>query len=193
MNSSTTRTRILFRPIYDPSSRETSQADKEGYAALRKLAKAPQSYNAAGTVSSAAAAERIQAERGGREEQEEEQRRLASLANLMGTDGGEEEDEAHRQSTPQKGVGRGKYKRKEYSESEQIIRAAERKVRKAVKELRREQEQQQLEEAAREGEGEGEGEGQGEEGQQAEEQRDEDQQGQGQVHEPRPPPSFSEQ
>ena len=104
--SSTTRTRLMFRPIYDPSSRITNDtASSSGaMAALRTLAK-PGSTHVTSLATHDSDANR------------------ATLAQLMRP--------AAQEGESLETTGRGKYKRKEISEEEQIIRAAERKVRKA--------------------------------------------------------------
>lgn len=123
--STSTRKRILFRPIYDPTARDTSSGkDGDVYDKLRALARSNQGYVLESNVSKSRA-------------REDDVQRLASVAGLMGPPDGPS-------STPEKGVGRGKYKRKEISEEEQMIRAAERKIRKAAKlHLQQQQEQQE--------------------------------------------------
>ncbi|GAC75151.1 hypothetical protein PANT_14d00063 [Moesziomyces antarcticus T-34] len=101
--SSTTRTRLVFRPIYDPEQRETAN-DNTHYAALRNLVQS----------------DKLVVETVAEEEQ-------SMLARLQGTPAPAEAAE-----------GRGK--RKPISEPEQLIRAAERQVRRAAK-LRQQQEQ----------------------------------------------------
>lgn len=171
--SSTTRNRILFRPIYDPKQRENAQENDANLAALRKLVK-PSSHH-------------INLDAAGRDE-EEDDIPLASLVNLTATS-----------DAPQKGVGRGKYKRKEVSEEEQIIRAAERKIRKAAKAHLRQQEEEAAAAAAaaaaahvqapqEQGQELGQEQFQGVNSeQQAQEEPME------QIREPQPPPSFSQQ
>ncbi|CDR88467.1 uncharacterized protein SPSC_04294 [Sporisorium scitamineum] len=129
VSSTSTRRRILFKPIYDPSARETTN-DGEAYAKLRALAKPPGYVLAAEAKQSAL----------------EEQQRLASIANLMGS--------ATAPELPQKGVGKGKYKRKEVSAEEQIVRAAERKIRKAAKLHLREQQEREQQDAGATSQGE---------------------------------------
>ncbi|SJX63489.1 uncharacterized protein SRS1_14245 [Sporisorium reilianum f. sp. reilianum] len=119
VNSTTTRRRILFKPIYDPAARETTASDAAALDRLRALAKPP-AYVLAHEAKQPAL---------------EEQQRAASLANLMGS--------ALQGETPQRGSAKGKYKRKEVSAEEQIVRAAERKIRKAAKLHLQEQQQRE--------------------------------------------------
>ncbi|TKY84828.1 hypothetical protein EX895_005908 [Sporisorium graminicola] len=118
--SSTTRRRILFKPIYDPAARETSTEDGEGYEKLRALAKPP-AYVLANEAKQSAL---------------DEQHRLASLANLLSAPSDAQADSS------QAGVGRGKNKRKDVSQGEQMIRAMEKKIRKAAKLYDEEQKEQ---------------------------------------------------
>lgn len=110
--SSTTRKRIIFRPIYDPTSRETGDEDAN-FAALRKLVPSRPEY--ANSVGEGAAG--------------------VKLSDLMGG--------ARSEETADTKLGRGKHKRKELSESEQMIRAAERKVRRAAKEHAKQKEREE--------------------------------------------------
>lgn len=165
--SSSTRKRILFRPIYDPISRDSASASTAALQALRKLVQ-PSSTSF------------VALEKGKQKQTTDEDRqgdaRLASVANLLNPQGREAE----------KGVGRGKYKRKEVSEEEQLIRAAERKVRKAAKEFRKQQMEEQEAAASASQEPVQE---QSEPSRDMEEEiaREEG------LQEPRPPPSFHEQ
>ncbi|EST05008.1 Transcription factor TFIIIC, tau55-related [Kalmanozyma brasiliensis GHG001] len=123
--STSTRKRILFRPIYDPAARETSGGkDGDVYEKLKALARSNQGYVLESSATRSGA-------------RDDDAQRLASVASLMGPPNGPS-------STSEKGVGRGKYKRKGISEEEQMIRAAERKIRKAAKlHLQQQQEQQE--------------------------------------------------
>ncbi|KAJ9479713.1 TFIIIC_sub6 domain-containing protein [Pseudozyma hubeiensis] len=114
VDSSTTRKRILFRPLYDPKSRETV-GNEDAYTRLQALA-------TGGTLVNVT-------EASGR-----------STLEALTTDPTVGEAEP--------GLGRGKYKRKEVSEEEQMIRAAERKVRKAAKEHLEQQQQLQQQQAS---------------------------------------------
>ncbi|GAC99107.1 hypothetical protein PHSY_006705 [Pseudozyma hubeiensis SY62] len=114
VSSSTTRKRILFRPLYDPKSRETV-GNEDAYKRLQALATGGAHVN----VTEASSKSTLEA--------------LTSNPTV-----GEAES----------GLGRGKYKRKEISEEEQMIRAAERKVRKAAKEHLEQQEQLQQQKAS---------------------------------------------
>ena len=132
-SSSTTRTRLLFRPIYDPSSRETAAGDTAAYNALRALVKPSHSQHVS-----------IPTPPSEHEQQAMAGSSLASVTNLSGAELGAGEE----WTEPEKRLGRGKYKRKQVPEEEQMIRAAERKIRKAAKAHRKQQEQQQQQEAA---------------------------------------------
>ena len=122
--STTTRKRIQFRPIYDPKARQAIGNNADAYAKLRAIAKLPAQQN-------------MQIETRAQEEQ-------ASLANLTSTSTEAWQERETEQAPSQRSVGKGKYKRKDVSEEEQMIRAAERKIRKAAKlHLRQQQEQQQ--------------------------------------------------
>lgn len=159
--SSTTRRRILFRPLYDPSTQQDSESNAN-IAALKKLVR-PKDYLFP-TRSEGVSGEGA-----------------ARLANLMGGE----------VRVPQTGVGKGKYKRKEISESEAIIRAAERKVRKAAKLHRKQLEEEEKERSKEQGHDGAQTEGQGEEMQERAEEMDQDQEGeQVEEQEPQPPPSF---
>ncbi|SPO26722.1 uncharacterized protein UTRI_04029_B [Ustilago trichophora] len=126
--SSTTRTRVLFRPIYDPTARETT-GEGSNLEALHSLARSvnPNHIHTATNSTPPTAPEDW-----GRADAA----RLASLANLMG-------DPSTEGTDAQKGVGRGKYKRKEVSPEEQLIRQAERRVRKLAKAHYRQQREEQ--------------------------------------------------
>ncbi|SPO26440.1 uncharacterized protein UTRI_04029 [Ustilago trichophora] len=150
--SSTTRTRLLFRPIYDPTARETAAGQGSSLEALHSLARsanpnhvhtttAANTTNITNTTSTTTAEDDWGTADAGR---------LASMANLMG---GTLADTTE----AQKGIGRGKYKRKEVSAEEQLIRQAERRVRKLAKAHYRQQrdeaqahEQQQTQQASQE-------------------------------------------
>ena len=171
-NSSSTRKRILFRPIYDPASRETGDGKSASYDALRALVK-PSPYHV-----------NIGVEKG----KERERDQVATLASLMGTSseaisvGGREGE-----GVEEKGVGRGKYKRKPIGESEQIIRKAERKIRKAAK-LHFRQRMEGQHERGRSTAG---ADDQGDK-QRDEHEQEEEREGEERLDEPRPPPSFEQ-
>lgn len=131
--SSTTRTRLLFRPIYDPTARETGAGEGSNLEALHSLAKSvnPNHIHTATNTNTNTASTTTAGEEWGRADAG----RLASVANLMGVTS-EEATEA------QKGIGRGKYKRKEVSAEEQLIRQAERRVRKLAKAHYRQQQEE---------------------------------------------------
>lgn len=114
VDSSTTSQRILFRPLYDPKSRETV-GNEDAYKRLQALATGGTHVN----VTEASGKSTLEA---------------------LTTDPMVGEAES--------GPGRGKYKRKEISEEEQMIRAAERKVRKAAKEHLEQQQQLQQQQAS---------------------------------------------
>ncbi|SOV02166.1 uncharacterized protein UDID_05057 [Ustilago sp. UG-2017a] len=163
--SSSTRKRILFRPIYDPKQRENAEENDANLAALRALIKQnPSQIN-------------VEAP-GDEDDDDDDDVPLASLCNLTATG-----------DAPQRRVGKGKYKRKQVSEEEQIIRAAERKIRKAAKQhIKQQQEEEAAAMAQEHGQEQTHGLGSEQQGEYAQEE-DEMQQ----IHERQPPPAFHQQ